>query len=238
MYNPYYKVKVVIMRIIKQHDENDCGAACLASIARYYGYKEELARIREITKTDRMGCNIYGLVDGAEKIGLKAEALQGSFDELKTESEKEGVLPAIALIRTEDSLMHFVVVISIGKKIKIGDPAKGIRKMSIEEFNERWTGYLVLFDKSDNFEKKKKKNDLRNVIKLLRGDVKKLVVVFCLSLIIAAIGIGGTFVFKVVIDGINNEQHMESSNINTKKNTNMNTTNIVKEKKKNYLLIK
>ena len=37
------------MRIIKQHDERDCGAACLSMIASHFGLKHPISKYRELT---------------------------------------------------------------------------------------------------------------------------------------------------------------------------------------------
>lgn len=199
------------MKIIRQHDERDCGAACLASIARHYGYRQQLAKFRELTKTDRMGCNIYGLVEGAKKIGLEAEAVCCDLDELIKESKKRTVYPAIALIRTQDNLMHFVVVISIGKKVVLGDPAKGKIIITLNEFLDIWTGYIVFFEKGNSFEIKKDNRKIKYFGKLLKGETKKIILVFILSVFVALIGMAGTFAFAIVIDGISNEACIDTN---------------------------
>jgi ABC-type bacteriocin/lantibiotic exporter with double-glycine peptidase domain len=38
---------------IKQHDMKDCGAACLATIAKQYGLKVPISKIREVAGTDK-----------------------------------------------------------------------------------------------------------------------------------------------------------------------------------------
>ena len=68
---------------IKQHDERDCGAACLVMLASYYGTKISLAKCREYAKTDLSGTNLYGMIDGADKIGLELTALEGDRAEFK-----------------------------------------------------------------------------------------------------------------------------------------------------------
>ncbi len=55
---------------IPQHDESDCGAACLASILLFYGKYASLRNIREHCGTDRDGTSGYGIVKGAEHFGL------------------------------------------------------------------------------------------------------------------------------------------------------------------------
>jgi len=68
---------------IKQHDITDCGAACLATIFRQYGYKMPISQIRERAGTDKQGTNALGLVKAAEKLGFIAKGAkgdQGSFN--------------------------------------------------------------------------------------------------------------------------------------------------------------
>ncbi len=47
---------------IKQHDITDCGAACLATISKQYGYKIPITKIREVAGTDKQGTNAYGVI--------------------------------------------------------------------------------------------------------------------------------------------------------------------------------
>lgn len=41
------------MKLIKQFDENDCGAACLAMIASHFGSHISITKIREVAGSDR-----------------------------------------------------------------------------------------------------------------------------------------------------------------------------------------
>ena len=54
MGHPVYKI---------QHDERDCGPTCLYMVSAYYGLKRPLSFYRKLTKMDKNGSNIYGLVD-------------------------------------------------------------------------------------------------------------------------------------------------------------------------------
>ena len=74
---------------IKQHDENDCGAACLAEMARLFGYDMSVAVARDYVKTDRNGTTLYGITRGAEKIGIDAQVLHGSKEELEESLKDE-----------------------------------------------------------------------------------------------------------------------------------------------------
>ena len=102
------------MKYILQHDMRDCGATCLAMVTDYYGLKLSIAQCRELTKTDRNGTTIYGIVDGASRVGLKAEALTGDAEEL-LECIHNGQIeyPFIAHVITEDNMLHFVVILDL-----------------------------------------------------------------------------------------------------------------------------
>lgn len=191
------------MNKFKQHDERDCGAACLSMIASHYGLKYPISKYRELTKTDQNGANLYGLCDAAQKIGFQADALSGNMEEL-LEGVKKGEIkfPFIAHIINEDYMQHFVVVLNIkNNKFIIADPAKGKVKYTIEQFAELWNGYIVIFEKTDNFQKGNyTKDSFKKFFSLLRGQYTKLSSVIILSLIISLIGIIGSFVFEIIID--------------------------------------
>lgn len=192
-----------MLKIIKQHDERDCGAACLSMIANYYGLKHPISKYRELTKTDRNGANLYGMVDAAQKIGLDAEALSGDINELLDGINNGEInFPFVAHVITEDAMLHFVVVFGLKNgKFTVGDPAKGKIKYTVEEFAGFWNGYIVTFCKTDKFQKGNyNKGGFRKFFSLLKGQYKILTTIVILSLIISLIGIAGAFVFESVID--------------------------------------
>ena len=193
------------MKVILQHDERDCGAACLAMIARHYGLKITLAKCRELTKTDRMGTNLYGLIDGAKKIGLKGQALKGTLEELLEEIENNKItLPFIAHFGFEDIGYHFVVVKNISnRRFVIFDPGKGKYKLDRQSFDKKWTGFIASFirDVDFSFDKRDIWQD-KKYFQLLKKQYLKLFTIFILSFFIAAVGIGGSYIFKVILDNI------------------------------------
>ncbi|MBQ7045935.1 MAG: peptidase domain-containing ABC transporter [Clostridia bacterium] len=191
------------MKTTKQHDERDCGAACLSMIASHYGLKHPISKYRELTKTDQNGANLYGLCDAAQKIGFQADALSGNMDELLDGVKKGDIkFPFIAHIINEDYMQHFVVVLNIkNNKFIIADPAKGKIRYTAEQFAELWNGYIVTFEKTENFQKGNyTKGSFKKFFSLLKGQYTKLSSVIALSLIISLIGIIGSFVFEIIID--------------------------------------
>ena len=198
------------MKIVLQHDERDCGAACLAMIASNYKLYLPISKCRELTKTDKSGTNLYGLTDGAKQIGLDAEALSGSPDELLKGIDSGDIsFPFIAHTVNENAMLHYVVVFGRQRNghFIIGDPGRGKRILSPGEFFQIWTGYIVTFNKTDAFQPGNyTKGSFLKFFRLLKGQWRKLSAILAASLVIAAVGILGAFVFQIVIDDFATEQ--------------------------------
>lgn len=131
-------------QFVKQHSEEDCGAACLAAIAKYYGQTFTLNRVREAVGTGQFGTTLLGLKRGAEILGFKASPVKTSPEIL--DKIKEAPLPAI--IHWQGN--HWVVLYGKkGKKFLIADPAVGMRYLSKEDIKEAWTDWLLLLVEPD-----------------------------------------------------------------------------------------
>jgi ABC-type bacteriocin transporter len=185
---------------IKQHDFKDCGPACLASIAKYYGLNIPIAKIRELSGTDSEGTNALGLITSAEKLGFSAKGVKATPEALF----EKFPLPAIAHVVIDESLLHYVVIYKISRKgIIIADPAKGIVKYTIEKFLEIWTGVLILMVPSSKF---KKGNETKGIFSrflgLLIPQKSLLIQIFLASIIYTVLGIAGAYYFQFLIDDI------------------------------------
>jgi len=190
---------------VKQHDIKDCGPACLSTICMHYGKKISIAKLRELTKTDNIGTSIYGLVDGAEKIGLEGIPLEGSKEELLDAIFKEEIkLPMIARVIMDNSLEHYVVIHKVTKsKFVIADPGKGIIKYNYDDFFAIWTGHIVSFNITRKFKKAQEtKGTLARFFLLIKTQKARLFSIFLISLVITAISLMGAYAFKLIIDGI------------------------------------
>lgn len=62
---------------VKQYDITDCGAACLATISKQYGFHTSITKIREVAGTDKQGTNAYGVIKAAEQLGFSAKGVKG-----------------------------------------------------------------------------------------------------------------------------------------------------------------
>ena len=184
---------------VKQHDITDCGAACLATISRQYGFKKPVSRIRELAGTDKMGTNAYGLVKAAEKLGFVAKGVKGSKEQLSGKFP----LPAIAHV-VKDNLLHYVVIHRIKKgKVLVADPGEGLVSYSIDDFCKIWSGVLILMIPDKSFEKKNETTGLFSRFFSLILPHKKLVAeIFIASVLFTLLGILGAFYFKYLIDEV------------------------------------
>jgi ATP-binding cassette subfamily C protein len=107
-------------KFVKQHSEEDCGAACLATISKHYGRNFTLNHIREMVGTGQFGTTLLGLKRGAEALGFNARPVKTSPELLNR--IKEAPLPAI--IHWGGN--HWVVLYGKqGQKCVIADPAVG-----------------------------------------------------------------------------------------------------------------
>lgn len=185
---------------IKQHDEKDCGVACLATISKQHGLKVPISKLREVAGTDKQGTNVLGLIKAAEEIGFTAKAVKGDT----TAFFQEFPLPAIAHCVIDNQLLHYVVIHKITKKqVIIADPAKGIMKYTPEEFFKIWTGILVLLAPATNFEKGDETQGLFSRFwHLLKPQKGLFFQIFIGSILYTMLGIAGAFYFQFLIDEI------------------------------------
>lgn len=116
---------------LRQRNQMDCGPTSLYMVSKYYGRNFSMEKLRMLTEIGKEGVNILGISDAAEQIGFRAIAAQLAFYELR----KEVKLPCILHWNQN----HFVVLYKVTKnKFIIADPAKGIIKLTSDEFKQSW----------------------------------------------------------------------------------------------------
>jgi ATP-binding cassette subfamily B protein len=123
---------------VRQFDEMDCGAACLAMVCRYYGRRVSLSRIRKVVHTRREGTSLRALCQGASELGLAARSVKVSRSKLAD-------LPMPAILHWRGN--HWVVLYDVDERqARLADPAEGLSNVSLAELDEKWSGYAALFD--------------------------------------------------------------------------------------------
>jgi ATP-binding cassette subfamily B protein len=186
---------------VRQNDQSDCGPACLAAVSLHHGRAVRLEQMRELAGTDRIGTNLLGMLQAAERMGFMAKAVKGNYDVLP-----KAPLPAIAHVRTPEGLGHFVVLHRVGKAgVVIADPAKGIVKMSAAEFKATWTGYLLLLAPEQSGPRRVGAEPLspwRRFLGLLAGHTGLLAEgVFC-AILMTVLGVSTSYFVQHLVDSV------------------------------------
>ncbi len=136
------------MKLIKQFDETDCGAACLAMLASHFGSHLSITKIREVAGTDREGTSLKGMLEAAKKLNLDAKAVKGSGQIFS----KKFPVPLVAHLQYQNGNNHFVVIAKINEiRVWIYDPALGKISYKKEDFLKIWSGYLMLVSPTPDF---------------------------------------------------------------------------------------
>lgn len=142
------------MRMIYQSEAAECGLACLAMIAGAYGYKTDLASLRQRYPLSLKGATLQHLMQLADNLGMATRALRLEPDELS-----QLKLPCIL----HWQMSHFVVLVKVnGQKIKILDPASGERYLNFSDIDQCFTGIALELSPTTAF----KKEDQRQHLKL------------------------------------------------------------------------
>lgn len=196
---------------VMQHDQSDCGAACLAMVLGEYGCKLPLSVIRMDLKTDINGSSIYGILEGAKKHGLEGRALSGTIHEFLEEVNNNNIkLPVIANIISKEGYSHFVVIKKVNKKrFYILDPAKKGHWEKTENLEKVWVGNIVEFtDHSKVKAADETRGRLQKYVNVCKKQYKTIISVVLFSLLISIVGLIGSVMFEYVINGIYSEKFL------------------------------
>lgn len=123
-----------------QDSENSCGAYCIKMILNYYHFDDEIRNIKRKCRMTKEGITVYGLICALKQYHIEAKAYQCQFKDL----DDDMTVPAILHLKQND-LYHYVVVYrKHDEYFLIGDPAKGLVKMSYEALHDQFTGIIIL----------------------------------------------------------------------------------------------
>ena len=186
---------------VQQHDITDCAAACLAMVCLHYKKETTITKLRDMMGTDLKGTNLLGLSKCADQLGFTSQAVR---------VDREGflskyTLPAIANVLTKEGFSHFVVIFKITKThIIIGDPAKDLVRMEIDEFYKTFTGAMLILKPNHDFAKGKIKGEkiFDRYIRLLWPQKKLFLYGILASALMTVLGIVSSLFNNVIYDEI------------------------------------
>ena len=186
---------------VLQHDQSDCGVACLLSVIQYYKGSNTLEKLRELSGTTKQGTTLLGLYQTANTIGFTAQGNEADIQAVIDHKE-----PLLLHVVIEEKLQHYVVCYGFeNNQFVIGDPGKGIVLYTKEELEKIWLSKSCLtltpnssFVKATETKKSKKKWFL----KLLKEDKQLLSISVVLGVGIAILGMAMSVFSQKLIDDI------------------------------------
>ena len=185
------KVKVPV---IMQMEALECGAACLCMVMAYYDKWVPLEQVRKDCGVSRDGSKASNILKAARSYGLTAKGYRYEPEQLR----EHGSFPCIIHWNFD----HFVVCDGFRNgKVYLNDPAKGDYAVSMEDFDESFTGICLLFEPGESFEPGgKPKSVVTFARKRLRGAESAIAFVVVTTVIASLIGIVSAGFSRVFLD--------------------------------------
>ena len=186
---------------VLQHNEEDCGAACLASIAKHYGQNFSITRIREAVGTGQLGTTLLGLERGADTLGFNAQAAKASPQLIDRIDE----VPLPLIIHWKG--YHWVVLYGRkGKRYVIADPGVGIRYLTHQELAQAWFNGIMLVLEPDEERFYQQPNDqirgLDQFFRRVRRYRGVLLEALLLNIVLGVLSLAMPFVIQVLTDDV------------------------------------
>jgi len=187
--------------LVFQHDQSDCGVACLLSLIQYYEGNNTLEKLRELSGTTRQGTTLLGLYQAANNLGFTANGNESDIQALIDHGE-----PLILHVVIGARLQHYLVCYAYeNDKFIIGDPAKGITTYTKEELEKIWVSKTCLtLTPNQDFvtATETKKSKKQWFIKLLKEDYQLLSISLVIGIVVALLGMAMAIFSQKLIDDI------------------------------------
>ncbi|MGK7899005.1 MAG: NHLP family bacteriocin export ABC transporter peptidase/permease/ATPase subunit [Xenococcus sp. (in: cyanobacteria)] len=188
---------------ILQMEAVECGAASLAIILAYYDRVVPLAELRIECGVSRDGSKASNLILAARRYGMEAEGFKAEY----LDQIKEISLPFIVFW----NFNHFLVVEGFSKQwVFLNDPATGPRRVSWEEFDEGFTGVVLVMKPGTEFDKGGRKPSVIFALSdRLRGSVGAILYCILAGFLLVLPGLAIPVFSQVFVDEILVENRTE-----------------------------
>ncbi len=139
---PYQRVRTPLQ--IQSH-ATECGAACLCSMLAYFGRWVPLSELRVSCGVSRDGSTAAGISRAAKEYGLVCRGRNVNASHLRE-------LPMPQIIFWEWN--HFLILEGFDKNFAyLNDPAMGRRIITLEEFDQKFSGIALNFTTGPDFQR-------------------------------------------------------------------------------------
>jgi ATP-binding cassette subfamily B protein RaxB len=132
--------------VILQRENAECGLACVAMVAGWFGHRVSLNELRARLPPSPRGATLNNLLKAAAELNLSGRPLRLELSDLPRLA-----LPAIL----HWEMQHFVVLTGLGRRTAtIHDPACGRRRLSLAALSHGFTGVAMELSAAKGFEKR------------------------------------------------------------------------------------
>ena len=182
--------------VVMQMEALECGAASLTMVLAYYNKWIPLEQVRADCGVSRDGSNAKNVLRAARSYGLIAKGYRFEPESLR----ENGTYPCII----HWNFNHFVVLNGFkGNKAYLNDPAKGTYSVSMETFDQSFTGICLMFEPSQTFEPGgKPKSVMDFALQRMKGTSEAVAFTVITTVIASLIGIIQPAFSRVFLDRI------------------------------------
>jgi len=173
----------------------ECGAAALGILLAYHGRIVALSELRAECGVSRDGSNAANVIRAARRMGFKAKGLSTDLDDARN------LKPPFIVFW---NFNHFLVVEGIRKdRVFLNDPASGRRTVTLQEFDEGFTGVVLYMEPGDDFEKGgQSPSAFKAVSRRIVGCGRDLALSLVAGLLLVAPGLAVPLFTKLFVDEI------------------------------------
>ncbi len=200
---PVLSKGVARVPMVMQLEALECGAASLCMILAYYGKWVPLEKVRQDCGVSRDGSTAKNIYRAAVNYGLDVSAFSMSPEAIR----EKGQFPCII----HWNMNHFVVLAGFkGRHAYINDPARGMVKLGMDEFERSFTGVTLIPVPSERFRPEgQRKSTLSYALKRLSGNGIAIAFVIITTAMAYLFGIVNSAASRVFVDRLLDGQNRE-----------------------------
>jgi NHLM bacteriocin system ABC transporter peptidase/ATP-binding protein len=189
--------KTVKTPTVLQMEAVECGAASLAMVLAHYGRHVPLEELRIACGVSRDGSRASNVLKAARGYGLEAKGMQmepAALAEVRT--------PAILFWEFNHFVVYEGMTRRFGRRsVRLNDPARGRRSVSMEDFDNSFTGVVLVFEPGEGFRRGGRKPGIaRAVPARLRGTTGTMLAALLASFLLVVVGAATPALSRTYID--------------------------------------